>query len=108
MFKKIIPVTLLLGCQPEADSNACIFEGKYEVGYLAYESPLDCSSNSAVIYGTGEDECSTNIDQLGPTGARQLGYVSCDPGDPIVECLGYMGDSDGCQWEIYVRRIVTR
>jgi len=89
----------------DAEPRGCIFEGRYEMGFLAYESPLDCGSSSVSFFGEGEDECSTSIDQLGSSGARQTGYISCDPADPVMECTGYMSDSDGCQWELYIRRI---
>ncbi len=95
---------LTAGCGDGEPVDTCVFDGRYEMGLIAYESALECSSNSVVIFGTGEDECSTVIDQLGPSGARQSGYISCDPADPVVECSGFMSDSDGCQWEIYMRR----
>ena|SRR5688572_15670915 len=96
---------LTTGCESPSPEG-CVFDGRYEIGYLAHESPLQCSSNSLSFFGDGEDECSTYIDQLGPSGALQTGYISCDPADPVVECTGYMRDTDGCQWELYVRRIV--
>ena len=96
---------MLNGCSGADESEGCVFDGRYEMGFLAYESPLDCSSTSFTIFGEGEDECSTDIDQFGQSGAHQIGYISCEPGDPIVGCEGYMSDSDGCQWQLYLRRV---
>lgn len=95
------------GCvKEEGDDTKCVFEGRYDIGYIAYESSLDCSSNSVSFFGTGEDSCSTEINQLSVSGARQIGYISCDPADPVVECSGYVYDDVGCQWDAYVRRVV--
>lgn len=103
-MKKLFAI-LLVGCAGADESDICVFDGQYEMGFIAYESRLDCTSNSVTFFGTGEDECSTSIDQVSVNGAQQTGYISCTPGSPVVECEGYVSDSDGCQWQAYVRRI---
>lgn len=95
-----------LGCGGGEDGSGderCVFEGRYEIGLVPRNG---CNSLSAP-YDGGEmaEQCSTAIDQLGVTGAVQRGFISCQPGSPVVECTGFMSDSTGCQWDVYLRRI---
>jgi hypothetical protein len=98
-------VALALACGDEGD-GLCFFDGKYEIGFLA-QTP-GCGDLAASLSFFGQtDECSTTIDTLTVDGlTRRRGAITCDPGqNPIVECSGFANDSDGCSFEVYVRRV---
>lgn len=93
-------VLLLLACSGESEEDRCVFDGTYDIGFIARNG---CQSSSESVFLRGEDECYTAIDQINLFGARQLGFLSCEPGDPVVECTGFVNDSDGCSFDAYVR-----
>lgn len=94
---------LALACGGSDGEEACIFDGPYEIGFIPTNG---CGAVSQRIEAYGmEDECFTSIDQISNSGARQRIFVTCEPGDPVVECSGFANDSDGCTWDVYMRRL---
>lgn len=109
MFLAVAFLLSGVACSDEPDDGSCYFDGRYELGYIA-RTP-DCRGSSVSINFYDEtDECSSEIDQLSNAGARQRGFVTCNPdgnGGQVVECDGYMSDSDGCEFDIYMRRVAS-
>lgn len=100
---KRVFLLLALACG-DGSEDGCVFDGTYEFGGI---SSNGCAAYSQrLVFYDEEDECSTAIDQLGLSGAIQRGVITCEPGDPVVECSGFMGDSNGCSYDLYVRRVV--
>jgi len=68
-----------------------------------------CTSNSETLNAYNEtDNCATSGEQITASGALQKWFLSCDPngnGGQVVECEGFANDSDGCQWDTYMRRV---
>lgn len=94
--------SLLFGCIAESE-DACIFDGRYEMGVI---STTGCESTTeSISFFDEEGECETLISQIADDGALQRGIITCEPGDPVVECGGFMTASNDCRWDIYIRRI---
>lgn len=101
-MKKLL-LMLLVACTNEPDSDACIFDGRYEMGMLPTNG---CGANSETLYANNEeDECYTSQDIIALDGTRRTLYLSCEAGNPVVECSGFANSSDGCSWDMYMRRI---
>lgn len=102
-FPRLFFVTsLLLGCKVDSE-DACIFDGRYEFGFVATNG---CESvTEQLTFFDEESECDSTIDQVAFDGSRQLGIITCEPGDPVVECGGFASASNGCRWDLYFRRL---
>lgn len=99
----VVAFLLICGCAGGEEDDKCIFDGRYEMGFIPRNG---CEAgNESFTAAHEEDECHTSVDQISLGGARQLGFISCEPGDPVVECSGFLNDSDGCSWDLYIRRI---
>ena len=99
-MKKIFSLLLLaVGCL-SSDSDECIFEGKYELGGLSVNG---CEHFSTIVYHYGEsEECSSQESNYGNI---ELFSMSCEPGNPVVECDGVANYKNGCSYTTYIRRI---
>jgi hypothetical protein len=85
------------------EPGACFFDGRYEIGFISYNG---CGDLSEQVIGNGEqDECSTQETFAALDGSERMVYLSCRAGDPVVDCEGFMHGSDGCRWDVYMRRI---
>lgn len=103
-MKKLALVFIALGCSAnDAEDHKCVFSGRYDVGMLSETAA--CVSNSVQLPFYGEDECIVDIDVYTPELTRRQGVISCEPGDPVIECGGFASDSDGCRFTLYVRRL---
>jgi len=92
------------GCAGSGGEGRCVFDGRYEFGLIA-ETP-GCPSTSQTLPLHAEDECMAEIDTFTPDGlTHRQGILSCEPGDPVIECEGFAFDSDGCQFSLYLRRL---
>jgi hypothetical protein len=98
---RLLALALLLACAPD-DSTECVFDGRYELGFLS----AGCGSWSEQLYANSErDACYTNQDIVALDGTRRSISLYCEDGDPVVECSGFAHGSDGCRWDVYMRRI---
>lgn len=103
MRKLSLALLLLAACGGDDDSDVCVFGGRYELGVIPTNG---CMGNSATVPLFGEEPtCSRGFDQVGLNGARQNIFISCIPGDPVIECEGFASDSNGCQYDVYMRRL---
>jgi hypothetical protein len=92
----------LLACAPD-DSTECVFDGRYEFGMLPSNG---CGALSEQLYANNErDACYTTESVLALDGTRRNVSLYCEAGDPVVECSGFAHGSDGCRWDVYMRRI---
>jgi len=94
---------LALGGCADDESDTCVFDGTYEIGFIPTNGCTGTSQRLPLY--NAEDECSVQTDQIGLSGARQVSVLTCEPGDPVVECSGFMNDSDGCSFDVYMRRV---
>lgn len=93
---------LLLACGSD-ESDVCIFDGRYEMGFIPRNG---CGAFSEQIFVNHEqDECYTTEDIIALDGTRRNIGIFCEAGDPVVECEGFAFGSDGCQWDAYMRRV---
>lgn len=100
MKRIALVAALVFGC---AGDDSCVFDGRYEVGAIS-RTP-GCTSRSISIHLSRlEEECVSPVDTWTPTLVDIQGLVSCEPGDPVVECEGFVSDSDGCFFDVYFRR----
>jgi hypothetical protein len=99
---RIFALALLLACAPD-DSTECVFDGRYEFGMLPSNG---CGALSEQLYANNErDACYTTESVLALDGTRRNVSLYCEAGDPVVECSGFAHGSDGCRWDVYMRRI---
>jgi hypothetical protein len=103
MSARALAAALMLVACGGSDDDRCVFSGRYEFGFIPTNGCAGYSTSAPLF---GEEECSAGVDQIALNGARQTGFLSCFPGDPVVECEGWVGDSNGCLYDAYVRRIV--
>lgn len=105
-MKRIIAALIIVtGCGDEPDDGVCIFRGSYDIGLTPRVSGCQYLSEGSFFLDE-EGECSSGIDQLSLEGVWQRGFISCEPGDPVVKCAGFLNDANGCSWDLYMRRIV--
>lgn len=102
MIKYVCFLALSLACGGQVSEpaiNYCIFDGSYEAGRIATTHGCQDFVRVYDIPRT-EDACDKSEDIHG----SHL-EVWCQPGDPVLECLGTIKRVDGCEFETYIRRI---
>lgn len=98
---------LLFGCAGSEDNGLCDFDGIYEMGLLPRTEGCGKDSVRVPLFAA-DQECGTAIDTFTPDGLiHRTGFLSCDPnnGHDVVECEGYASDSQGCSFDLYMRRV---
>jgi hypothetical protein len=104
-FQKALFLVLLIGCGgDEEDDNACIFDGRYEFGYLS--EMAECPPQSTALpFAKHEEPCAQSMDDVTLDGVAYNVFFSCEPGDPVGECEGFANYANGCRYDVYVRRV---
>jgi hypothetical protein len=108
-FARVLLVAVYLavcaGCGgDEDDGNVCIFDGRYDSGFLPITAGCPSFSFAAPIYDD-EEECIQSGSDITPTGVTFDLFLSCVPGNPVVECEGIANLSNGCSYNAYLRRL---
>ncbi len=98
----LLVVLMAAGCSGDEKEDVCIFSGHYEAGRLT-TTPGCFPAVRTLVFSDEEDECSTNFDEY-VDGIHQVGWLSCEPGDPVTDCEGFVQDGD-CAFDFYMRRI---
>lgn len=96
----------VLGCSLQCGSGEetrCLFDGRYEIGGVPQ---TDCLPFSAQVWLYEEvPECGTSGQEVTDDGVRVTFWFTCEPGDPVGECVGSYIYSNGCVYDGYIRRI---
>lgn len=105
-----LAVVALSGCAgAEEDTDRCVFGGRYDIG-VDWSEPgyrPECGLFARSLTANGEeDECIYSGRELTVAGDLVQLTISCEAGDPVIECAGYADSSSGCSWPVYIRRIV--
>jgi hypothetical protein len=102
--KALVLGLVVLACGDEDDDNACIFEGRYDFGYLS--DMAECEPVSQQLpYAKHEEPCAQSYDDITLNGVPYNVFFSCLPGDPVVECEGFANYANGCSYDVYIRRV---
>jgi hypothetical protein len=84
--------------EPE-ETDSCVWEGVYETS--SYTTP-ECGGTYVIRQAIPRQE--TDCDKRTSTPEANTRLV-CEPGDPTMECSGYVNTATGCLFEIHVRRL---
>jgi hypothetical protein len=104
MRKITMALLLLAACGGDDESNACIFDGRYEIGYLP--TTAGCTPRSTTLpFARHEEPCAQTTSDITLDFVRFDLFLSCPSGDPVVECEGFANFADGCTYDVYARRL---
>jgi hypothetical protein len=103
MRKLSLALLLVAACGGDDDSDACVFSGRYEIGFV----PLNgCDGGSFQLPGTDvPEECVSTARDVNLQGVSYVSTISCPASDPVVECEGYATYANGCEYSVYLRRL---
>lgn len=102
----LVALTLLAACGggDEADEDACYFDGRYSMSFAPRSAECPTTTFPPLPL-SGEQPCAQSQQGVTPTGVIYDLFVSCDPGDPVVECLGIANFENGCSYDVALRRV---
>jgi hypothetical protein len=105
-MKRIALAIMLVGCASgEEIELGCTFEGRYELGFLPTNG---CNGRSVTLLGTEvQEECYSSASGVNLEGVAYVYTISCAPGDPVVECEGFGSYANGCEYDLYMRRLTA-
>jgi hypothetical protein len=103
MRKLSLALLLLAACGGDDDPNACVFDGRYELGFVPTNG---CEGGSFTLPGTNlDEECSVTVRDVNLEGTPYVATISCPAGDPVIECEGFATYANGCEYDVYLRRL---
>lgn len=103
---RALAVALLLAGCAGGGEDSCVFEGRYDVGFLPENG---CDGGSFTLLGTSlPEECSATIRDVNLQGIPYVATISCPASDPVVECEGWATYANGCEYSVYLRRLTER
>jgi hypothetical protein len=95
---------LLAACGGDDSDDRCVFEGRYEFGYLSEMAA--CEPRTATLpFARHEEPCAQSSNDITLDSVPYNLFFSCPSGDPVVECEGFANFANGCMYDVYVRRL---
>jgi len=107
MRKLSLALLLVAACGGDDDSDACVFDGRYSMGFVPITEGCQPQSLEIPFYGLKEEECLFSTSDVAPNGVSFDVSMSCRPGDPVGECEGFTTYSNGCSYNVYLRRLAA-